>query len=574
YRALEGNISFNPFANCFFNDSCNVREIATHELGHALGLGHSRDTDASLFAYAHFDGRCGAVRPDDEAGIRFLYPQITQIQLPQIQTSALPTIQAESPYNFDLSANGGAPPYRWQVTNGTLPSGMLLLGSGSLRGTPLAAGESVVTIQVTDSVNQSVQKQFVLKVSPKPSISTPTPDTSYSKLLFYPLDSPVRWFDSRSTTGACTSSRAPLNVVSPLKVRLVGSCSRTNIPSSARVIVGQITVINLTQSPGNYQVIAGGATPSTVGVIAYAPLQTLTTTFVAPLGDDGSVDIYSTHQVHVMIDITGYFGAPTVGGLYFHPLDTPLRISDTTGATGACRSLNQPLGTGATHIERATISCGGVTIPSSARYIVGNATMTNVTAFSGFATLYPARVPRPGTVTLQLAPFSNATNQVIVGLDQNGLFNTYTSAGAHFAFDIMGYFDTRESGLSYYSLNRSIRLVETRLNESGCFSLSRPINANQEVLVPALGNCSGIVLPSNAESITGYTTVYNQSQMNGTLVLYPDDQLRPATVNLHYLVNRLTSNSFTVKLGELGSFKVEAGHLINLSIDLTGYFAP
>ena len=48
YRAIEGNISFNPFANCFFNDSCNVREIATHELGHAIGLGHSRDTNASL----------------------------------------------------------------------------------------------------------------------------------------------------------------------------------------------------------------------------------------------------------------------------------------------------------------------------------------------------------------------------------------------------------------------------------------------------------------------------------------------------------------------------------------------
>ncbi|MFN7624518.1 MAG: matrixin family metalloprotease, partial [Acidobacteriota bacterium] len=261
YRAIEGNISFNPFANCFFNDSCNIREIATHELGHAIGLGHSRDTNASLFAYAHFDGRCGGVRADDEAGVRFLYPKVTLIQLPTIDTAQLPIVEAESPYSFDLSAIGGAPPYRWQVVSGSLPAGMLLLSNGSLRGTPLTPGESAITIQLTDSVNQSVQKQFVLRISPKPSITTPRPDTTQNKLLFYPLDAPVRWFDSRSPAGACSSSRAPLNVVPPLKVRLVGPCSRANIPTSARVIVGQITVINLTQSPGNYQIVSSGGAP-------------------------------------------------------------------------------------------------------------------------------------------------------------------------------------------------------------------------------------------------------------------------------------------------------------------------
>ena len=581
YRAIEGNISFNPFANCFFNDSCNVREIATHELGHAIGLGHSRDTNASLFAYAHFDGRCGGVRADDEAGVRFLYPKVTLIQLPTIDTAQLPIVEAESPYSFDLSAIGGAPPYRWQVVSGSLPAGMLLLSNGSLRGTPLTPGESAITIQLTDSVNQSVQKQFVLRISPKPSITTPRPDTTQNRLLFYPLDAPVRWFDSRSPAGACSSSRAPLNVVTPLKVRLVGPCSRANIPTSARVIVGQITVINLTQSPGNYQIVSSGGAPSNIGVLNYGPLQTLTTTFIAPLGDDGSVDIYSGNQIHVQVDVTGYFGPPSLGGLYFYPLATPLRISDTAGTPGACRTLSQPIGTGATHIERATIRCGGVAIPSTARFIVGNTTMTNVTAFNGFVTFYPARMPRPGTVSLQLPPFSTASNQIIVGLDQNGLFNTYTSAGAHFAFDIMGYFSPEagtdqepDKGLFYYPLNRPLRLVETRLNETGCFSLSRPINANQEVLVPAKGNCNGIELPPSVQAVTGNTTVYNQSQMNGNLVFYPDDQLRPSTANLHYLVNRLTSNSFTVKLGGLGSFKVESGHLVNLSIDLTGFFAP
>ena len=574
YRAIEGNISFNPFATCFFNESCNIREITTHELGHAIGLGHSRDSDASLFAYAHFDGRCGSVRADDEAGARFLYPQVTQVRLPAITTSSIPTVQAESLYDFDLSASGGAPPYRWQVVAGTLPNGVLLLSTGSIRGTPLIAGESVFTVQVTDSVNQSVQRQFVFKVTPNSTVPIPTPVTTPSPTLFFPLDTQVRWFDSRSTAGACSSSRAPLNVVSPLRVKLTGSCLRANIPASANAVVGQITVINLTQSPGNYQIVSAGSPPSSAGLLSYGPLQTLTTTFISPLGIDGSVDIYSGNQIHVIIDITGYFGPPGVGGLYFHALRSPLRITDTSGESATCRLLRQPLGIGSTHIEKATVNCEGVVIPSSARFIIGNATMTNLTSFNGFATFYPARGARPGTFGLQLQPFSTASNQIVVGLDQNGLFNTYPSTGAHLTFDVMGYFSPDSSGLRYYPLNRALRLLETRLNESGCFTLSRPVNANQEVLIPARANCSGIELSRSAAAVTGNTTVYNQSQMNGNLVFFPDDQIRPATSNLHYLVNRLTSNSFTVRLGELGSFKAESGHSINLSIDVNGFFAP
>src|SRR5215475_8821159 len=30
YRAFEANMSFNPFASCYFSNSCNVREVATH----------------------------------------------------------------------------------------------------------------------------------------------------------------------------------------------------------------------------------------------------------------------------------------------------------------------------------------------------------------------------------------------------------------------------------------------------------------------------------------------------------------------------------------------------------------
>jgi hypothetical protein len=74
YRALEGNVSFNPYAACYLGNSCNFAEVATHELGHALGLGHSSDTSATMYPYAHFDGRCAGLGTDDANAIRFMYP--------------------------------------------------------------------------------------------------------------------------------------------------------------------------------------------------------------------------------------------------------------------------------------------------------------------------------------------------------------------------------------------------------------------------------------------------------------------------------------------------------------------
>lgn len=69
-----GKVVFNDgFEQCGIWDPCNLAEVATHELGHAIGLGHSTDRDATMAPVAHFDGRCSALDSDDMAGLRFLY---------------------------------------------------------------------------------------------------------------------------------------------------------------------------------------------------------------------------------------------------------------------------------------------------------------------------------------------------------------------------------------------------------------------------------------------------------------------------------------------------------------------
>jgi len=74
-RIRVGKVTFaDGWADCPGWNACNLAEVATHEVGHALGLGHSTDSAATMAASAHFDGRCAALAADDIAGLRALYP--------------------------------------------------------------------------------------------------------------------------------------------------------------------------------------------------------------------------------------------------------------------------------------------------------------------------------------------------------------------------------------------------------------------------------------------------------------------------------------------------------------------
>jgi hypothetical protein len=83
FRITEGNITFNQgFGGCSFWSQTNLAEVATHELGHTIGIGHTSETDsappdlkdATMYYRAHFDGRGASVHAEDVAAVRFVYP--------------------------------------------------------------------------------------------------------------------------------------------------------------------------------------------------------------------------------------------------------------------------------------------------------------------------------------------------------------------------------------------------------------------------------------------------------------------------------------------------------------------
>ena len=74
YRINEADVVFNNGFSCFLGISANLAEVATHEIGHGIGFGHSADTNAVMYPSAHGSGRGATLGTDDIAIVSLLYP--------------------------------------------------------------------------------------------------------------------------------------------------------------------------------------------------------------------------------------------------------------------------------------------------------------------------------------------------------------------------------------------------------------------------------------------------------------------------------------------------------------------
>jgi Matrixin/Putative Ig domain len=197
-RLVETDIVFNKGMECFLGNSANLAEVACHELGHAIGLDHSFDSSAIMWATAHGRGRDAVLGEDDKAGVLAIYPgsggggsggggggsggggggtggggggggtggggggggtggggpvAITSVNLPNAVVGRL--------YKQALNAVGGSLPYRWSVAGGQIPPGLSLSLNGVLDGMPTKAGVYSIGVQVVDATSGNLDSKRV-----------------------------------------------------------------------------------------------------------------------------------------------------------------------------------------------------------------------------------------------------------------------------------------------------------------------------------------------------------------------------------------------------------------------------
>ena len=79
--------------------------------------------------------------------------------------TSLASAQVGTAYSQTIAASGGTAPYSYRVTAGAVPAGITVLNSGTISGTPSAAGSFSFTVTATDADGLNANQAYSLSVS-------------------------------------------------------------------------------------------------------------------------------------------------------------------------------------------------------------------------------------------------------------------------------------------------------------------------------------------------------------------------------------------------------------------------
>ncbi|MCB0996818.1 MAG: hypothetical protein KDB21_17110 [Acidimicrobiales bacterium] len=309
------------------------------------------------------------------------------------------------------------------VANGYLtvyPCDSPVLGASSLN---YSAGETIPNLVVTrTSVNNNGQVCIYSKSDTHVVVDINGYYTETSGYDYQPLQ-PARILDTRNGAGAGRTT--PLNAGETWMLKVGGT---GGAPSNAAAAVMNVTATQPTGS-GYVTLWPCDQPRPTAANLNFTAGQTFPNLVMADLDNTGTVCIYAHTQVHLIIDLNGYFAGT---GTQLSPL-TPARVLDTRNGVGAGRTT--PLASGETLVLDVWGNGG---VPDGADAAVLNLAVTQPQG-SGFVTLWPCDQPRPTAANLNFTAGETIANLAVTDLDAQGQVCIYTLTATHVVLDVSGY---------------------------------------------------------------------------------------------------------------------------------------
>ena len=195
---IAGDLHFDNDENWNLGTDIDIFSVALHELGHALGLGHSDVPNAVMYPYYR---RTTALTPEDIGAIRLLYAAVSDTDAspaPLVLTLSAPANAAKTSgaaihVTGTLTGPVGAPVMAWATNRGMAGAGSVSAdGRGGFQwqmtSVPLAMGENQITVTASDTAGRSISRAVevrreaatVVPVPPAPVPPTPVPAMSVS----------------------------------------------------------------------------------------------------------------------------------------------------------------------------------------------------------------------------------------------------------------------------------------------------------------------------------------------------------------------------------------------------------
>lgn len=264
-------------------------------------------------------------------------------------------------------------------------------------------------------------------------------------LYYHSLSKPVRLLDTRAGQGNCDNVVTPIQAGTSLTTAARITCEGLTIPATAQAIVGNATVINGSGQSGYMTIYPNGVPAPLVATIVYAPGQILSNAFTSSLDVNGQFNIFSERTIDLVADIAGYYSSEQTDangtGLLFTPLTRPLRILDTRPGQGNCDNVGSPISGGSSISASGWLTCEGITIPNTARTLLGNVTIINSTASWGFLTLYPDGVAQPLAANMVYSSGIVLSNAFVMGINAGtGQYRIFSEQTIEAIIDVSGYF--------------------------------------------------------------------------------------------------------------------------------------
>ena len=376
----------------------------------------------------------------------------------------------------------------------------------------------------------------------------------------YHAIAPTRLLDTRVGNGL----PGQLTANTPGTFQVAG---RGGIPSDAKAVTGNVTVVNASSSWAVYLGPDPLSNPPT-STLNFNKGDIVANGLTVGLGSGGTLSAtfmsFASDTTDLVFDVTGYFTRDLTGTTY-HPV-TAARLLDTRVGNG----LSAKLAANAPATFQVT-GRGGV--PSNATAVSGNVTVVNST-FSWAVYVGPDPLANPPTSTINFNNGEIRANNLTVKLGATGsLSATYMSFNGNttdLVFDVTGYYTADATGVRYVPLAPA-RLLDTRSGNG----LSGTFAANTPRTLQMTGR--GGVPSAGATAVTGNVTVVHPSS-SWAVFVGSVPTTSPSTSTVNFLGGEIKGNGLTVGLGPSGgispTYMSLPGNTTDLVFDVTGYFTP
>ena len=248
------------------------------------------------------------------------------------------------------------------------------------------------------------------------------PEANTNSLAYYPLP-PCRAVDTRAGTGLLGQGQF-LQGGAQQDYSLTNVCS---LPSTA-----QAYALNYTAIPHHGRLAFLTTWPTGITRPGVSTLNSSTGVVTAnaaivPVGNNGSVSVYGTDDADLIIDVAGYYAAPSLDGLALYNV-SPCRAFD---------SRNVGSGAPVSGVTSENVA-GGCNVPATAQSYVLNATVIPHGGLS-YITAWALGSAQPVQSVLNARDGAVTSNLAVVPT-VNGSVSTFVSSSTGLILDLSAYF--------------------------------------------------------------------------------------------------------------------------------------